>query len=91
MLSLILIKNPECANSYHENLPNRILNRCFELNSVENKMQLDPKAQAVNKAQRKLRPEPYFSEFFKSRAQLKHDCGLCPTFFIRHRFKGYFC
>ena len=27
--------NPECANSYHENPPNRILNRFFELNSVE--------------------------------------------------------
>ncbi len=33
-------KNLECANSYHENPPNRILNRVFELNSVENKMQL---------------------------------------------------
>ena len=28
----------------------------------------NPKAQAVNKAQRQLRPEPYFPEFFKSRA-----------------------
>ena len=34
-------KNPECANSYHENLPNRILNRFFEVNSLENKMQLE--------------------------------------------------
>ena len=33
-------KNPECANSYLENPPNRILNRFFELNSAENKMQL---------------------------------------------------
>ena len=32
---------------------------------------LDPKAQAVNKVQRQLRPEPYFPEFFKSRTQ---DC-----------------
>ena len=30
---------------------------------------LNPKAQAVNKAQRQLRPEPYFPEFFKSLAQ----------------------
>ena len=29
---------------------------------------LNPKAQVVNKAQRQLRPEPYFSEFFKPRA-----------------------
>jgi len=29
-----------------------------------------PKAQAVNKVQRQLRPKPYFPEFFKSRAQV---------------------
>ena len=29
---------------------------------------LNLKTQAVNKAQRQLRPEPYFPEFFKSRA-----------------------
>ena len=34
-------KNPECANSCRENPPNRILNWFFELNSVENKMQLE--------------------------------------------------
>jgi len=34
-------KNPECANAYHENPPNRILNWFFELNSLENKMQLE--------------------------------------------------
>ena len=28
-------KNPECANFYHENPSNRILNRFYELNSVE--------------------------------------------------------
>ena len=33
-------KNPEYVNSYHEKPTNRILNRVFELNSVENKMQL---------------------------------------------------
>ena len=27
------------------------------------------KPQALNKVQRQLRPEPYFPEFFKSRAQ----------------------
>ena len=32
-------------------------------------MQLNPKARAVNKAQRQLRPESYFLEFFKSPAQ----------------------
>ena len=31
---------------------------------------LKPKAQAVNKAQQQLRPEPYFPIFFKSRAQV---------------------
>ena len=35
--------NVECANSHHENPPNRILNRFFEFNSVENKMQLESK------------------------------------------------
>ena len=40
-------------------------------NSVENKMH--PKAQAMNEAQRQLRPEPYFPEFFKSLAQKKKD------------------
>ena len=63
MLSLVLIKNPECANSYHENPPNKILNRFFNLNC-----NLNPKAQAVNKAQRQLRLESYFHEFFKAPA-----------------------
>ena len=42
------------------------------LNSTLSKIRcsLNPKAQAVNKAQRQLRPEPYFPEFFKSRAQV---------------------
>ena len=52
-------KNPECANSFLENPPNIILNRFFELNSVEIKINLNPKAQAVNRAQRQLRPERY--------------------------------
>ena len=34
-------QNTECANSNRKNSPNRILNRFFELNSVENKMQLE--------------------------------------------------
>ena len=61
-------KIPECANFYHENSTNRI----FFLNSTLWKIRcsLNPKAQAV-KAQRQLKPEPYFSEFFKSRAQIK--------------------
>ena len=40
---------------------------------VESCSQKNPKAQAVNKAQRQLRPEPYFPVFFKSRAQ---ECVL---------------
>ena len=65
MLSLVLIKTGKCANSYHENPPNRILNRLLtELWKI--RCSLNPKAQAVNKAQRRLRPEPYFPEFFKS-------------------------
>ena len=32
---------------------------------------LNPKAQAVNKTQQQLRPEPYFPKFFKSRALVK--------------------
>ena len=32
----------------------------FELSSLENKMLLESKGQTVNKAQRQLRPEPYF-------------------------------
>ena len=52
--SCSLHKNPECANSYHENLSNRILNWFFELNSVEIRCSLNPKAQVVNKAKRQL-------------------------------------
>ena len=32
-------KNSKCANSYHQNPPNRILNRFF-YQTLENKMQL---------------------------------------------------
>ena len=41
------------------------------LNSTRWKVRcsLDPKAEAVNKVQRQLRPEPYFPEFFKSQAR----------------------
>ena len=40
------------------------------LNSTRWKVRcsLDPKAEAVNKVQRQLTPEPYFPEFFKSQA-----------------------
>ena len=66
-------KNPDCANYYHENPPNRILNRFF-FNPTLWKMRcsLIPKAQALNKAQRQLRPEPYIPIFFKSRAQVNY-------------------
>ena len=50
-------KNPECANFYHENPPNRLINRFFKLNSLENKIQFESKA--VNKAL-DLRPDPNF-------------------------------
>ena len=60
-------KNPECGNSYHENPPNRKLNRFF-LTLLKIRCSLNPKAQGVNKASQ-LRPEPYFREFFKSWAQ----------------------
>ena len=64
-------KNPECSNSYHGNPPsNRILNRFFELNLWTIRYSLNQKAQAVNNAQRQLRPESYFLEFFKSQAQI---------------------
>ena len=62
-------QNSECANSNRENPPNRIINRFFELNSAEIRCRLNPKAQAVNKAQRQIKPEPYFPKIFKSRAQ----------------------
>ena len=49
MLRLVLIET--WNDSYHEIPQNRILNRFFELNSVEKKIcSLNPKAQAVNKA-----------------------------------------
>ena len=53
------------ANSFHENPPNRISNRFFKLNSVEIRCSLNPKAQAVNKAQQQL-------GLFKLRAQIKY-------------------
>jgi len=48
MLSLVLIKNPECANSCPENPPNRILNRFVEFNCVVNKMQLESQSSSRN-------------------------------------------
>ena len=47
---------------------------------------LNPKAQAVNKVQRQLRPEPYFPEFFKSRAQKHHLKWLQNTYWFQIRF-----
>ena len=37
-------QNPECGNSNHENPPSTKLNRFYELNSVQNLMQLKLKA-----------------------------------------------
>ena len=66
MLRLVLIETRN--DSYHEITQNRILNRFFELNSVENKMSsLNSKAQAVNKAQRQLTLESYFRDFLNRR------------------------
>ena len=56
MLGFFSHQNPECANSNYENPPNRILNRFYELNSVENYSNLNPEAQAANKAKQQLRP-----------------------------------
>ena len=52
MLSLVLIKTrAECANFYHENLPNRILNRFFfNLTLWKIRCRLKLKAQAVQKS-----------------------------------------
>ena len=65
-------QNLECANSNHEIPSNIILNRFF-FNSTLWKIRcsLNPKAQAVNKVQRQLRP--YFPEFFKSWAQTEKN------------------
>ena len=66
MLRLVLIETRN--DSYHEITQNRILNRFFELNSVENKMSsLNSKAKAVNKARRQLRLESYFRDFLNRR------------------------
>ena len=37
-------QNPKYTNSYLKNPPNRILNRFFKLNPVENKMHLEPES-----------------------------------------------
>ena len=71
--TLVGHKNPECANSFHENQPNRILNRFLELNSVENKMQLESKSSS---RKRQLRPEQYFFKFVKSRAPVSFNSSL---------------
>ena len=51
------------------------------LNSTlwKKRCRLNPNAQAVNKVQRQLRPEPYFPEFFKSRALVA--CFDCEGFY----------
>ena len=87
-------KNPECANSFHKNLPNKILNRFFELNSVEIRCSLNLKAQVEKKAQfNSSDPEPYFPEFL--------NCGLCKHsrvidfylcyLYFKLRYIEYFC
>ena len=51
------------------------------LNSTLWKMRgsLNPKAQAVNKAQRQLKPVPYFPIFFKSRLRAIYSSSLYQT------------
>ena len=68
-------QHPECANSYHENTPNRIFNRFLKSILLKIRCSLNPKSQAVNKFQRQLRPEPYFHDLLKSRAQSTIKCN----------------
>ena len=45
------------------------------------------KAQTVNKVQRQLRPEPYFPEFFKSRAQDAYlELSSCRAPALKYQF-----
>ena len=69
MLSLVLIKtgNVPLPIPTHKNPPNRILNRFFELNSAENKMQLESESSSRKKSPTgndRLNPSRIFPNFF---------------------------
>ena len=66
MVSLVFIKTQNAPIPTMKIHPSRILNRFFELNSVELRCSLNPKAQAVIKAHRQLRPnfQAVFSQIF---------------------------
>ena len=63
MLSLVLIKTRTAPIPTIKIRQIEYLTGFFKLNSLENKMQLESESSAVNKAQRQLRPEPYFPDF----------------------------
>ena len=63
MLSLVLIKTRNVQ------IPTMKIRQIEYQTGFLNSTLWNPKAQVVNKAQRQLRPESYFPEFFKSRAQ----------------------
>ena len=65
MLSIVLIKT---RNASIPTMKIRQIEYFFNSNLWKIRCILNSKAQVVNKTQRQLRPEPYFPEFFKSRA-----------------------
>ena len=69
MLRLFLIKTRNTAIPTMKIRKNRILNWFYNSTLGKIRCSLNPKAQPVNKVQRQLRSEPYFHEFFQSRAQ----------------------
>ena len=66
MLSLVLIKTRNAQIPIMKIRKNSILNRFENSTLWKIKFNLNPKAQAVNKAQRQLWPELYFPGFLKS-------------------------
>ena len=68
MLSLIFIKTRNAPIPTLKIRQIEYLTGFLNLTPWKIRCSLNPKALAVNKAQRQLRPEPYFPKFFKSRA-----------------------
>ena len=78
-LNRVIIKTRN-APSYHENLPNRILNRFLKLNSVENKMQLE--SESSSRKMPNLDPSRIFSNFLNRRLRYSYLLLRRNVFFL---------
>ena len=80
-MSLVLIRTRNVPINFPTIKIRQIEYQTGFLNSTLRKMRgsLNPKAQAVNEAQRQLKPVPYFPIFFKSRLRAIYSSSLYQT------------